>query len=106
MSAWSNSMLVMDRQLGPVVEELGALVEEGGVVLVALHDDVGALGPARKPASKFRAMPPTMKPGSSPAASSSQAIRRGGGRLAVGAGDHEARLAPSRKRSRASGRDR
>ena len=31
-----------DRDVGPVVEELGALVEEGGVVLVALDDELAA----------------------------------------------------------------
>jgi hypothetical protein len=35
--------VVDDDQLGQVMEELAALVEEGGVVLVALDDPVGAL---------------------------------------------------------------
>ena len=32
-----------DDQLRPVVQELGLLVEEGGVVLVALDDEIGPL---------------------------------------------------------------
>ena len=43
MSAWSNSTDVSKRRARPVVQELGALVEEGRVVLVALDDELGAL---------------------------------------------------------------
>jgi hypothetical protein len=39
MSAWSNSTWVRMSAVGEVVEELGALVEEGGVVLVAFEDE-------------------------------------------------------------------
>jgi hypothetical protein len=55
-----------------VVDELGALVEEGGVVLVRLHHEEGR-GPSRAESPKLRGTPPIRKPGASPASSSTQA---------------------------------
>ena len=46
MSAWSNSMLLIDGDVGQVLQELGRLVEEGAVVLVAFDDEVAAAADA------------------------------------------------------------
>jgi len=46
------------------MQELGPLVEEGGVVLVAL-DDEGARGPELEAVPKFSATPPIRNEGSS-----------------------------------------
>ena len=39
---WSNSMEVSTAARGRKVDELGALVEKGGVVLIAFHNHVTA----------------------------------------------------------------
>ena len=50
MSAWSNSRLFRISGARPVVDELGALVEEGGVVLVRLdHEEGGRAQAGRDP---------------------------------------------------------
>ena len=46
MSAWSNSMLRDDGDVGQVLQELRGLVEERAVVLVALDDEVAAVAQA------------------------------------------------------------
>ena len=53
MSAWSNSTDVRSSVRGVVVEELRRLVEEDGVVLVALDDEVLARRPRGSSPSKF-----------------------------------------------------
>ena len=63
-----------DRRLGPVVEELGPLVEEGRVVLIPLDDEVLPPGP-RAVRSKLATTPPMRKPGLRPADSSSHEMR-------------------------------
>ena len=54
MSAWSNSRLLIDRDLRQVMDELAALVEKGGVVFVALDDEPFAVGEARALAEIIR----------------------------------------------------
>ena len=43
MSAWSNSTLLIDRDVGQILQELRGLVEEGAVVFVAFDDEVAAV---------------------------------------------------------------
>ena len=54
MSAWSNSTEVRIDGIGKVVQELRALIEEGGVVLVAFEDEMLALPQLKAAAEIFR----------------------------------------------------
>ena len=73
MSAWSNSRLFRIAVARPVVDELRALVEERGVVLVGLDDEERAARRARADTPKSSGTPPMRKPGSRPACSRIQA---------------------------------
>ena len=87
--------VVQDRGARPVVHELAALVEEGGVVLVGF-DDEGAVPrwPSRAETPKFSGTPPTRKPGLQAGRFQHPGQHRGGGGLAVraGHGQHMAAL--------------
>jgi hypothetical protein len=63
--------VVEDGHQRPVVHELAALVEEGGVVLIGLDHELAALA-QRAETPKSSATPPIRKPGERPALSSSQ----------------------------------
>ncbi len=87
-----------DRRLGPVVEELGAAVEVGGVVLVALDDEALArAGVEAAPQVQRHAADEIARIGA--AGGIDPGRQRGGGRLAVGAGGHQ-RLAAGEEEAR------
>ena len=91
------------RRPGGKVDELRALVEKGGVVLIAFHDHVAA-APHPVIGLKVFAMPPTMNPVDPPKAKQSQDIRA----VVVvlpGCGHHNGLPVATRKRFRASGRN-
>ena len=66
--------VVDDRDVRQILQELGGLVEEGAVVLVAFDDKVATAAPSdssSRARRRFRAMPPTRMLGSAPACVSS-----------------------------------
>ncbi len=87
-----------DRRARPVVQELRPLVEEGGVVLVALDDELGALRRAATTAGSSAARRRSRNDGIAPASCSTCASERRRRRLAVRA----RRRRPSACRSRNS----
>ena len=81
--------IVQDRGAGTVMDELGALVEEGGVVLVRLDDEEGGAASGRAETGKSCGTPPIRKPGAWPARSRIQASIAEVGGLAMGAGNRQ-----------------
>ena len=105
MSAWSNSMEVSTAARGGKVDELGALVEKGGVVFIAFQDHVAA---AAHPVIGLKILgdAPHHEAGVQPQGKEQPGDQGRGGGLAVGAGHHQDCRSPTRKRFRASGRER
>ena len=80
--------VVHDDAFREVVEELRTLVEEGGVILVALEDVEFRVGEMRAVTEVFR-QPADHVAGIAARVFEDPREHRGGGGLAVGAGDHE-----------------
>ena len=93
MSAWSNSTLPMIATFGQVVDELRPLVEEGGVVLVALdHEVPAARQPVAAPEVHRHAADQERRVEPGPVQQEGEQAR--GRRLAVRPRDHERRPGP------------
>ena len=84
--------VVDDGDLGQVMDELAALVEEGGVVFVALDDEPLAVGEPRALAEVVRDAADEVA-GVQAVVLEDPGQQRGGGGLAVRAGDHQRALA-------------